>query len=92
LLSFAIVYFFESRLFKELQAIQIKNFSPITGYPSWLQAATQRRFVRVVGSVAEFAAVEFVIPAIIAIFSALSKTMSMSSEILPAAGVPRRRA
>jgi hypothetical protein len=50
-----------------------------------LQTATQRRFVGVVGPVAEFAAVELVISAIIGLVSALSKTMSMGSEILSAA-------
>jgi len=72
----------ESGLFNGLWPIQIEKILVRAGNPFWLQTAIRRRVAGVVGPVAEFAAVGFVIAAIVALVSALRKKMSMNSEML----------
>jgi len=79
------VYFFESRFFNGLQPIQTRKFSPTRRQPVLVANGDAATRVGVVMPVAEFAVVGLVIPAIIGLASALSKTMSMGSEILSAA-------
>jgi hypothetical protein len=81
MLAFTSVYFLESGLFNGLRPFGVKNFSPIARHPFWLQTATQRRFVDVSRQSRGFAELELIIPTMIAVVSALSKKMSMASEI-----------
>jgi hypothetical protein len=74
----------ESGLFNGLWPIQIEKILLRAANPFWLQTAMRRRVAGVVGPVAEFAAVGFVIPAIIGLASILRKEISIGSEIASA--------